>query len=57
MSELLIIEYWLKNPNFSTISISKLLNISEVQVDVAIRNYKKEPYLIRQSKLNYENKK
>lgn len=52
MSEILIVEYWLKNPEFSTISISKLLNISEIQVDVAIRNYKINPYIIRQSKMN-----
>jgi hypothetical protein len=52
--EFKIVEYWLKNPTFSIISISKLLNISEIEVESAIKNYKNNPYIIRQSKINYE---
>jgi len=52
--EFKIIEYWLKNPVYSINWISKMFNVSHLFVENCIKKYNKEPYIIRESIINYE---
>jgi hypothetical protein len=47
-----IIEYWLNNQFVSLNWIAKIFGISTFEVGLIIEKYKKEPYIIRESKIN-----
>ena len=47
-----IIEYWLNNQFVSFNWIAKIFGISTFEVGLIIEKYKKEPYIIRESKIN-----
>lgn len=47
-----IIEYWLNNQFVSFNWIAKIFEISTFEVGFIIERYKKEPYIIRESKIN-----
>jgi hypothetical protein len=52
--EFKIVEYWLRNKENTYTEIAGYFNVTAYYVQIAIDKYIKEPYVIRQSKMNYE---
>lgn len=52
MTEFKIIEYWLRNRNNTYTEIADYFKTTAYFVSLAIDNYLKNPYIVRESKLN-----
>lgn len=50
--EIKIVQYWLRNNKNSYSEISNIFNVNTYEVKKAIDNYLKNPYIIRESKMN-----
>lgn len=47
-----VIQYYLEKPNISINWMSKLFDLTDFEIKKIIEDYKKNPYIIRSSKMN-----